>query len=65
MEVVLFWEMLLVASVLASCLYREATINLSLPWETSTVKPGYNDIGLYGTSPVASDILWYELICHC
>jgi hypothetical protein len=28
----------------------------------STVEPGYNDIGLYDTSSIASDILWYELI---
>jgi hypothetical protein len=25
-------------------------------------KPVYNDIGLYGTSPTQSDILWYQLI---
>jgi hypothetical protein len=31
----------------------------------NTVKPGYNDIGLYDTSPTASDILWYQLIPHC
>jgi hypothetical protein len=24
---------------------------------THTVEPGYNDIGLYNTSPIASDIL--------
>jgi hypothetical protein len=29
-----------------------------------TVEPGYNDIGLYGTSSIASDILWYQLIPH-
>ena len=28
----------------------------------STVEPGYNDIGLYDTSPIALDILWYQLI---
>jgi hypothetical protein len=27
-----------------------------------TVEPGYNDIGLYDTSPITSDILWYLLI---
>jgi hypothetical protein len=27
--------------------------------------PGYNDIGLYDTTPVMSDILWYQLIRHC
>jgi hypothetical protein len=25
-----------------------------------TVEPGYNDIGLYNTSYIASDILWYN-----
>jgi len=29
------------------------------------VEPGYNDIGLYEKSSVASDILWYQLIPHC
>jgi hypothetical protein len=27
--------------------------------------PGYNDIGLYDTSLVPSDILWYQLISRC
>ena len=27
--------------------------------------PGYNEIGLYDTSPITSDILWYQLIPHC
>jgi hypothetical protein len=27
-----------------------------------TVEPGYNDIGLYDTSSIASDILLYKLI---
>jgi hypothetical protein len=31
----------------------------------TTVEPGYNDIGLYDTSPITSDILWYQLIPHC
>jgi hypothetical protein len=26
----------------------------------NTVEPGYNDIGLYDTSSIASDILWYQ-----
>jgi len=25
-------------------------------------RPGYNDIGLCGTSSITSDILWYQLI---
>jgi len=28
------------------------------------VEPGYNDVGLYDTSPITSDILWYRLIRH-
>jgi hypothetical protein len=31
----------------------------------STVERAYNDIGLYDTSPIPSDILWYQLIRHC
>jgi hypothetical protein len=31
----------------------------------NTVEPGYNDIGLYGTSSIVSYILWYRLIPHC
>jgi hypothetical protein len=31
----------------------------------NTVEPGYNDIGLYDTSLIESDILWYQLIRHC
>ena len=27
-----------------------------------TVEPGYNDIGLYDTPHITSDILWYKLI---
>jgi hypothetical protein len=27
----------------------------------NTIEPGYNDIGLYDTSPIASDMLWYPL----
>jgi hypothetical protein len=30
-----------------------------------TVGTGSNDIFLYDTSPIASDILWYQLIPHC
>jgi len=29
------------------------------------VEPVYNDRGLCDTSPIASDILWYQLIPHC
>jgi hypothetical protein len=31
----------------------------------NTVDPGYNDIGLYDTSFIKSDILWFQLIRHC
>jgi hypothetical protein len=31
----------------------------------NTVEAGYNDIGLHDTSPIASDILWYQLIPPC
>ena len=30
-----------------------------------TEEPGYNDIGFYDTSPIASDTLRYQLISHC
>ena len=31
----------------------------------NTVKPGFNDIGLYDTPSVVSDALQYQLIPHC
>jgi hypothetical protein len=31
----------------------------------NTVEPGYNDIGLHDTSPITSDIQWYQLIRRC
>jgi hypothetical protein len=31
----------------------------------NTVEPDYNDIGLCDTSPIASDILWYQLVRGC
>jgi hypothetical protein len=30
-----------------------------------TVEPGYNDTGLYDTSSLKSEILWYQLIPYC
>ena len=30
-----------------------------------TVEPGYNDIGLYDTPHITSDILWYQSVPHC
>ena len=29
------------------------------------VQPGYNDIGLYDTSSIASDIVWCQLTARC
>ena len=31
----------------------------------SAVEPGYNDIGLYDTSCIASDVQWFQLIPRC
>jgi hypothetical protein len=31
----------------------------------NTVEPGYNDIDLLNTPPIAPDILWHMLIRHC
>jgi hypothetical protein len=38
---------------------REASCNIE-----STVKPGYNDIGLSDNSYITSHVLWYQLIAH-
>jgi hypothetical protein len=32
------------------------------PYASGTLEPGYNDIGLYDTSPITSDILCYQLL---
>jgi hypothetical protein len=32
---------------------------------TDTTEPGYNHIGLYDTSSITQDILWYQLIRNC
>jgi hypothetical protein len=32
---------------------------------SGTFEPGYNGIGLYDTSSIASDTLWYQLIPQC
>jgi hypothetical protein len=39
--------------------------NFSTTLLHTAVKPGYKGIDLYNTSPVASDILRYQLIPHC
>jgi hypothetical protein len=33
--------------------------------DRNTVELTHNDIGLYDTSSIASDILWYRLTPHC
>ena len=41
-------------------------VQISL-WEKlkrNTVEPVYNDIGLYDTSPIASNTLWHQIIHH-
>jgi hypothetical protein len=30
-----------------------------------TIEPVYNVVGLYDTSPIALDILWYKLNFYC
>jgi hypothetical protein len=40
------------------------TNNVSLLNNITTVEPGYNDIGLYYTSLITSDILRYQLTPH-
>jgi hypothetical protein len=48
-----------------SLCYDIIIYKLCIRHNTTTVEPGYNDIGLYETSPITSDILWYQLIRHC
>jgi hypothetical protein len=38
------------------------TIHTHTHTHTHTLESGYNDIGLCDTLPLASDILWYQLI---
>jgi hypothetical protein len=45
---------------------KERKVILRLKYsEVDTVEPGYNDIGLYDISSIASDILWDQLTPHC
>jgi hypothetical protein len=37
-------------------------LNASMRIAPCTVEPSYKDIGLYDTSSITSDILWYQLI---
>jgi hypothetical protein len=41
------------------------SVGKAKPSAGNTVEAGYNDSDLYDTSPIASDILWYQLIPHC
>ena len=50
-------------SLLSNTSHRVIKICMSVIY--TTVKPGYNDFGLYDTSPKKSDMLWYQLIRHC
>jgi hypothetical protein len=45
-----------------SCIYRNSHPPSK---QVNTVEPGYNDVGLCSTSPIESDILWYQSIPHC
>jgi hypothetical protein len=45
--------------------YNGGSENHVVEFKQITVEPGYNDIGLYVTSFIASDTLWYGLISHC
>jgi hypothetical protein len=38
---------------------------IAVAYVVHTVEPGYNDINLYDTSLIESDVLWYQLIPHC
>ena len=44
------------------CMYIYCIYNVC---HTYTFLPGYNDIGLFDTSSITTDILWYQLIPHC
>jgi hypothetical protein len=53
--------------LLSACSYSRSTNQISRNvWYCSTVEPGYNDIGLYETSPILSDFLWCQFVIpHC
>jgi hypothetical protein len=46
----------------AAALY--STIQIDRLHMLNTVEPGYNDMGLYHTSSIVSDVLWYQSIRH-
>jgi len=55
----------LVICVYFDLLNSSAIHSLQISFHRNTVVLGYNDIGLYDTSSVASDILLYQLISYC
>jgi hypothetical protein len=53
---------------ISSTLQQKPEMNIRMSSSSkywSTVKPSYNDISLYDTSSIASDILWCQLIPQC
>jgi hypothetical protein len=46
-------------------IYSTEFLESKSPARVIPVEPGYNGIGLYETSSIASDMLWYLLIPHC
>jgi hypothetical protein len=60
----MFVQNLLFVSTLI-CLNLSTIHSLKISCHRNTVEPDYNDIGLYVTSPMAPDILLYQLIHYC
>jgi hypothetical protein len=58
------WDFKFWRSKIIFCLYGYVKV-YSKHANPFTDEPGYNDIGLYDISPIASDILSYQLIPHC
>jgi hypothetical protein len=55
----------LVICVYFDLLNLSAIHSLQILFHRNTVEPGYNDIGLYDTSPMAPDMLLYQVIPYC
>jgi hypothetical protein len=55
----------LVICVYFNLLNLSAIHSLQISFRRNKVEPGYNDIGLNGTSSVASDTPLYQLIPYC
>jgi hypothetical protein len=58
MGVLLNW--LKVVSLEQLFLFKTVSDEYGARLNVVTAEPGYNDIGLYDTSRIASDILWYQ-----